>query len=229
MPDQQRWVAASAALDIRSTSARGNRRDKTTAPDPATAEKPDGYDGYGGVGSSISRSGSSVIGRGVHHVYLASQTAMTASAWATLISARTRAACGSSSRLRSIRSRAYSVNELNGPLSAQYWTIRTCSSVRFAVASWTASSSACQRGEPYSGGGAGRTASPLGSTQVCHVPPSGSTGFSTNPGGVGTQVPAPVNRPLPSHLASEPSALPRATARSPIACPRARPASTSLG
>src|SRR5918997_1759876 len=136
MPDQHRCAAASAALAIRSTSARGNRCDKTTAPDPATAEKPDGYDGYAGVGSSISKSGSSVIGREVHHVYLASQTAITASAWATLVSARARAVCASSRPLRSIKSRAYSVNETNGPLSAQYWTIRTCSRVRLEVASW---------------------------------------------------------------------------------------------
>ena len=79
------------------------------------------------------------------------------------------------------------MKDWNGPLLAQYSTIRTCSSVRFDVASCTASSSACHRGDPYSGGGAGRTVSPLGSTQVCHVPASGSTGFSTNLGGVGTQ------------------------------------------
>src|SRR5215210_6946927 len=142
MPDQHRCAAASAALAIRSTSARGNRCDKTTAPDPATAEKPDGQDGYGGVGSSMSKSGSSVIGRDVHQMYLLSQTAITASAWATLISARARAVCASSSPSRAIKSRAYSVKERNGPLSAQYWTMRTCSSVRFDVASWTASSSA---------------------------------------------------------------------------------------
>jgi hypothetical protein len=61
------------------------------------------------------------------------------------------------------------------------------------------------------------------------VPASGKAGTSAKAGGVGTQYPSPVRRPLdPSHLASEPSPLPRATAFAPTALPSARPASTSL-
>ena len=67
-----------------------------------------------GVGIRTSRVGSAVIGRAVQEANLASQQQTKASATATLVSARTRAACGRSSASRAIRSRAISIQSPAG-------------------------------------------------------------------------------------------------------------------
>src|SRR5215217_4328019 len=95
--------------------------------------------------------------------------------------------------------------------------VLVCSKLRLAAISWTVSSSACQAGDPYSGGGIGRTWSPLVKTHVVRAPARGAAGVSTNAGGVGCQKPGPAGMVAGSHLASAPSLLARATAISPTA------------
>lgn len=94
--------------------------------------------------------GSAVIGRAVQEVYLASQQQTKPSAMATLVSARTRAAAKKSSRSRTIRSRAISIQSPPGVTGVipQKRTAASCSGVHWATAARTAASSDAQAGEP---------------------------------------------------------------------------------
>ena len=139
-------------------------------------------------------SGSSVIGREVHQVNLASQTAYR-------VGDADRDVGQDLRRVRHVQ-----------PLLAEQLVFPpvevlegralppdrspVCSKLRLAAISWTICSSACQAGEPYSG----RRRPELVAAVITHgfqVPASGLSG-STNPGGVGSQKPGPVGpSPIP--------------------------------
>jgi hypothetical protein len=100
---------------------------------------------------------------------------------------------------------------------------RWCSGERCSEKARTSSSAAWNSGEPYDGGGAGRTWLPEVRKKVRASPKRGRSG-----GRALVHIPGPVGT-VPVHTASKPSPAARSTTRAPASRPATRAASTADG